>query len=69
MTQWIEIIFDRHSLFLFVSKTYTVKLQLGKELLPIQKMPKLRPCNKEHLALVNNFAVNKKFLITKFDCI
>ena len=28
----------------------------------------LKPCNKEHLALVNNFAVNKKFLITNFDC-
>ena len=25
--------------------------------------------DKEHLALRNNFRVNKKFLITKFDCI
>lgn len=26
MTQWIEIIFDGHSLYLFVNKTYTAKL-------------------------------------------
>ena len=27
----------------------------------------LKPCDKEHLALINNFAVSKKFLTTKFD--
>ena len=26
MTQWVEIIFDGHSLYLFVNKTYTAKL-------------------------------------------
>ena len=29
----------------------------------------LKVCDKEHLALRNNFRVTKKFLITKFDCI
>ena len=29
----------------------------------------LNVCDKEHLALRNNFRVTKKFLITKFDCI
>ena len=28
----------------------------------------LNVCDKEHLALRNNFRVTKKFLITKFDC-
>ena len=34
MTQWVEIIFDGHSLYLFVNKTYAAKLS-------IQEMPKL----------------------------
>ena len=29
----------------------------------------LNVCDKEHLALRNNFRMTKKFLITKFDCI
>ena len=33
------------------------------------KVLRLNVCNKEHLALRNNFRVTKKFLITKFDCI